>query len=259
MPVKQAPTAYFAAERSGQATRRIKGHIQRLGLPEDLPCYFGDKPIDLLSESDVKFLISNIKAIESDAGAPLGFLVIDTQSRTMGGDENSTKDSAAYARAVEAIRHATEATLWIIAHTGHSEDAQDRPRGSSALLGAYDTFYRHKKIDEDHGSIKITIDRDGLGGKELPFAVELFDTGAVNEDGEPVVVPYLEAAPPPVKFTFKKGDQASKTENPTRAESEALRALQKAIKKHGVVTPKGEGIPAGEVTVCERQWRDVLL
>jgi hypothetical protein len=174
----------------------------------------------------------------------------------MGGDENSTKDGAAYVRAIEAIRQATEATLWIIAHTGHSEEAQDRPRGSSALLGAYDTFYRHKKIDERSGEVKITIDRDGLGGKEIPFAVELYDTGAVNEDGEPVLVPYLEAAAAPVKFTFKKGDEPDAPKSPTRAESEALRALHKAVRKHGSVTPKGEGIPAGEVTVDEHEWRD---
>jgi AAA domain len=256
MHVRQAPTAYFAGERAEQVKRRIKGHIQRLGLPYDLPCYFGGKPIDLLSKLDLEFLIANIEAIESDAGAPLAFLVIDTQSRTMGGDENSTKDGAAYAKAIEAVRQATPATLWIIAHSGHSEEAQDRPRGSSALLGAYDTFYRHKKEDETHGSIKITIDRDGLGGKEFPFAVELYDTGTVNDDGEPVTVPYLEAAAPTVKLTFKKGNEPSKSESPTRAESEALRALHKAIKMHGAVTPKGEGIPAGEVTVCEREWRD---
>ena len=124
------------------------------------------------------------------------------------------------------------------------------------MLGAYDTFYRHKKIDERRGEIKITIDRDGLGGKEFPFAVELYDMGALNEDDEPVVVPYLEAAAAPMKFKFKKGDEPGAPESPTRAESEALRALHKALKKHGLVTPKGEGIPAGEVTVCEAEWRD---
>jgi hypothetical protein len=189
MPAQQGPSAYFAAERFEQAKRRIKGHIQRLGLPSDLPCYFGGKPIDLLSKPDLDFLIVNIKAIENDAGAPLTFLVVDTQSRSMDGDENSTQDGARYAKAIEAIRQATGATLWIIAHTGHSVDAQDRPRGSSALLGAYDTFYRHKKTDERSGEIKITIDRDGLGGKEFPFTVEIYDTGEVNDDGEPVVVP----------------------------------------------------------------------
>jgi hypothetical protein len=35
-----------------------------------LPCYFGGKPIDLLSKPDLDFLITNIKAIEGDAGAP---------------------------------------------------------------------------------------------------------------------------------------------------------------------------------------------
>jgi hypothetical protein len=256
LEVKQAPTAYFAAERGEQVKRRIKGHIQRLGLPSDLPCYYGGKPIDLLCRADLDFLIANIKAIERDAGAPLGFLVIDTQSRTMGGDENSTKDGAAYAKAVEAIRQATEATLWIIAHTGHGEDAQDRPRGSSALLGAYDTFYRHKKIDERSGEIKITIDRDGLGGKELPFTVELYDTGAVNEDGEPVVVPYLEAAASTVKFTFKKGDEQDK---PTPGETLMLKALRAAIRKSdrevGAEDASGDFLEGAKyVTVAE--WRD---
>jgi hypothetical protein len=77
-----------------QGKRRIKGHIQRLGLPYDLPCYFGGKPIDLLVKADLDFLIASIKGIERDAGAALGFLVVDTQSRTMGGDENSTRDGA---------------------------------------------------------------------------------------------------------------------------------------------------------------------
>ena len=175
MDVKQGPTAYFAAERGEQAKRRIKGHIDRLGLPEDLPCYFGDRPINLLDDRDVQFLLEEIETIERDAGQPLGFLVIDTQSRTMDGDENTTKDGAKYAKAIELIRRKTSATLWIIAHIGHGQDAQDRPRGNSSLLGAYDTFYRHKKINETHGSIKITIDRDGLGQKEFHFAVELYD------------------------------------------------------------------------------------
>ena len=234
MPVKQAPTAYFAGERAGQVKRRIKGHIQRLGLPHDLPCYFGDRPIDLLSKADLELVITNIKAIESDAGQPLGFLVIDTQSRTFGGDENSTKDGAAYAKAIEAIRQATEATLWIIAHTGHDGEKQGRPRGSSTLMGAYDTFYHHKKINQHSGEIKITIDRDGLGGKVIPFAVELYDTGAVNEDGEPVIVPYLEAAKPLVKLTFRKGEQIMSAEKTTKTEKLALRALAKAVNQNGV-------------------------
>ena len=256
LEVKQAPTAYFAAERGEQAKRRIKGHIQRLGLPGDLPCYFGDKPIDLLSKPDLDFLIANIRTIESDAGKPLGFLVIDTQSRTMGGDENSTKDGAAYAKAIEAIRQATGATLWIIAHTGHSAEAQDRPRGSSALLGAYDTFYRHKKTDERSGEIKITIDRDGLGGKELPFAVELYDTGAVNEDGEPVLVPYLKAVGAPAKLTFKRGDEPKP---PTPNERIMLKALRAAIRKSDrevSAEDAGGSLMEGANYVGGAEWRD---
>jgi AAA domain len=253
MEVKQGLSAYFAGERGDQAKRRIKGHMRRLGLPDSLPCYFGGKPINLLSKADLDFLIANIRAIESDAGAALGFLVVDTQSRSMDGDENSTKDGAAYAKAIEAIR---EATLWIIAHTGHSEDAQDRPRGSSALLGAYDTFYRHKKIDERSGEIKITTDRDSLGGKELPFAVELYETGAVNEDGEPVLIPYLEAAAAPAKFTFKKGDEPKR---PTPGETLMLKALRAAVRKsdHQVSAEDASGdLLESTRYVTEAEWRD---
>ena len=152
----------------------------------------------------------------------------------------------------------TKATLWIVAHTGHSDEAQDRPRGSSALLGAYDTFYRHKKTGEHTGEIKITIDRDGLGGKKISFGVELYDTGAVNEDGEPVVVPHLEVAAAPVKFTFKKGGEPKRV-TPTETDTGALLALAKAIKEHGVfIVDDAAGFPDGVATVSKEQSRTVF-
>jgi hypothetical protein len=268
MDVKQMPAAYFAAERGEQAKRRIKGHIQRLGLPEDLPCYFGDRPVNLLDDADVKFLLEEITAMERDAGGPLGFLVIDTQSRTLDGDENSTKDGAKYAKAIELIRkRARAASLWIIAHSGHAEDAQDRPRGNSSLLGAYDTFYKHWKKDETHGGINITVDRDGLGQKVFFFTVGLYDTRATNEDGEPVLVPFIEldkGADNQRPFTFREPGADTGPVKTTDGEKEALRALTIAIQDHGLVTPEGEGIyasegnediPPGEVTVSTEAWR----
>ena len=263
MDVKQAPTAYFAAERAEQVKRRIKGHIQRLGLPDDLPCYFGDRPVNLLNGEDVQLMFEEIKAMERDAGAPIGFLVVDTQSRTQDGDENSTKDGAKYAAAVEQLRSHTSITPWIIAHIGHAETAQDRPRGSSSLLGAYDVFYKFKKVDETHGSIRITIDRDGLGQKEFAFVVDLFATGMKNEDGEPVVVPYVEpgkADPPKVGAISGLGFTVDPVE-PTATEREALRALRQAIKECGVPGPDEEAaeqIPAGVVTVTRDEWADAF-
>ena len=118
--------------------------------------------------------------------APILAELIDTQSRTMDGDENSSKDGAAYAKAIERIREATDAVVWIIAHTGHDGEKQGRPRGSSTLIGAYDVFYNFKKISNRGGEITITIDRDGLAGMNVEFDLELYDSGVVNEDGEPV-------------------------------------------------------------------------
>lgn len=111
-------------------------------------------------------------------------------------------------------------------------------------------------LTSEIGEIKITIDRDGLGGKEIPFAVELYDTGAVNEDGEPVVVPYLEAAVAPVKFTFKKGDAP---EWPTPNETLMLKALRAAIQKSLRVVREedaGSNLKEGAKYVFEAEWRD---
>ena len=274
MAVKQMPTAYFAAERGEQAKRRIKGHIQRLGLPENLPCFFGDRPVNLLDDNDVELLLAEITAIERDASCPLGLLVIDTQSRTLDGDENSTKDGARYAKAIERIRRHTSATLWIIAHIGHAETAQDRPRGNSSLLGAYDVFYKFKKANETRGSVKITIDRDGLGQKEIGFAVELYDTGATNEDGEPVFIPYLVsdksgkdgARPFTVRKPGDKADVETGDEIGVRplpklpaAENRGFVTLVRALDSVGTMVMVGDdpakGYPAGITTVSRVAWR----
>jgi len=259
LEVKQGPTAYFAAERGEQVKIRIMGHIHRLGLPEDLPCYFGDRPINLLDDKDVQSLLAEIEMMERDAGQPLRFLVIDTQSRTLDGDENTTKDGAKYARAIEIIRKNTSATLlWIISHTGHAENAQGRPRGNSSLLGAYDTFYQHVKENETSGSIKITLDRDGLGQRVFPFNVTLHDTGLTNDDREPVLVPYLEAAGAPAKFIFKKLDVLEPA-RPTPNETLMLKALRAAIQKsRNVVRSEDAGgnLLEGARYVTGTEWRE---
>jgi AAA domain len=267
--VKQGPTIYFAAERLSQAHRRILGHIERLELPSDLPCFVGGRPINLLDPADVRFLLSEVRAAGRDAGAPVRLITIDTQARTLPGDENSTKDGSAYANAIEHIRQEHPcATIAAIAHTGHSEEAQDRPRGSSALLGGYETFYRFKKKDERSGSVKVTLDRDGLGGLELPFVVDLYETSMRNSEGEPVFVPWIEldespAEAAPRDFVFKKPGDTAKPTKTTELQQEALRALRKAIQDHGKVTPEGEGlscgdvegIPRGEATVELDAWK----
>ena len=254
---------------SGASRRNAATRATFSGLSEkDMPCYFGSRPINLLDERDVDFLLGEIMRMAADAGGPLGFLAVDTQSRTLDGNENSTEDGSKYAKAIERIRQETGASLWIIAHVGHAETAQDRPRGTSSLLAAYDTFYRHQKRDETHGSIKITIDRDGLGQKEFDFIVDLFPTGLKNEDGEPVLVPYVE----PDKEPLNAGNLAAagikvKPIEPTAIEREARLALGKAIKDHGIATPEGEGqlqpsgeyIPPGVVTVSLDEWRAGFL
>jgi hypothetical protein len=98
----------------------------------------------------------------------------------------------------------------------------------------------------------------------LPFIVELYDTGTVNEDEEPVLVPWVsldESAGAGSKssatgkqrpYTFKSATK------PTSIELTALEALREATKGYGIATPAGEAILGGVVTATEKEWLDVF-
>ena len=60
-----------------------------------------------------------------------------------------------------------------------------------------------------------------------------------------------------VDVAFRKpGDKAPKPVKATETESHALRALEKAIKEHGVlIVDDAAGFPDGVPTVSKEQWR----
>lgn len=111
-------------------------------------------------------------------------ITIDTVARSLpsGSDENSAKDMMEFINAVDVIRDRYGCVIALIHHTGHSETAQTRARGSSAFRAAMDWEIL---IDKNKSAIRWKKMKDS----ELPEALS-FELVSV---GESAVMTYGEA------------------------------------------------------------------
>ena len=134
-------------------------------------------------------------------------IVVDTLHRFLAGDENSAQDAKTMLDACNALMQEFDCSVILVHHTGVSEEAQHRARGSSAWRGALD--------------IEISI---VPGKKDQPLQIvqrkskdaELAETiyvdlqqvaipGWIDEDGQPITsaVVVQAQAPAPAKKDSK--------------------------------------------------------
>lgn len=72
------------------------------------------------------------------AGITPALIVVDTLHRFLAGDENSAQDAKTMLDACNALMREFDCSVLLVHHTGVSEEAQHRARGSSAWRGALD-------------------------------------------------------------------------------------------------------------------------
>ena len=72
------------------------------------------------------------------AGITPSLIVVDTLHRFLSGDENSAQDAKTMLDACNALMREFDCSVLLVHHTGVSEEAQHRARGSSAWRGALD-------------------------------------------------------------------------------------------------------------------------
>lgn len=123
--------------------------------------------------------------IQSCAVKP-DLICIDTLNRFLLGDENSAQDTKVFLDACSDLMRTYRCTVLIIHHTGVSESAQGRGRGSSAWRGALDAEVsitkEDSRIEVSQKKMKDTEMRGPmyLTLKQVPVA------GWKDEDGEQV-------------------------------------------------------------------------
>ncbi len=182
--VKEGPVIYLCGEGRHAVPRRVAAWRSVHGAVPDGRFLMSRRRVQFDPDS-VCEMAGEITALAEKGGAPV-LIVIDTMARALPGDcdENSAKDTMAFVDMCDRLQAQYNCVVLIIHHTGHSESANKRARGSSALKGAMDLEIL---LDADKGIIEWMKTKDSE--PHLPIKYELVKTsyGAGKRDNSCIV------------------------------------------------------------------------
>jgi hypothetical protein len=196
-PVKRpGAVLYIAGEGVSGLSRRFYAWEIASGVSlNSAPIFRYTGAANLIDRSEELSLA--IKAYIEEHGEPR-LVILDTWSRTMGGDDSNSQDAAAALSNLDLIRaRYPTLTVLIVHHNGHT--AKDRARGWSGLFAAMDAVYRLEKSDTQI-VVTNTKQKEDAPIQPLAFTIRGVELrGVVNEDGEQEYSAYCEPcdyAPP---------------------------------------------------------------
>lgn len=144
-------------------------------------------------------------------GITPSIIIVDTLHRFLSGDENSAQDAKTMLDACNALMQEFSCSVLLVHHTGVSEEAQHRARGSSAWRGALDIEISIVPPKAEDAPIEIVQRKSKDAETAMPLYVHLKSvpiTGWLDEDGEQVTSAVIVAADAPAKT--EKQDKLSK-------------------------------------------------
>jgi hypothetical protein len=223
---KAGPILYVLAEGSSGTRQRIAAMKKVHGLKDDDPFHTITVAPDLLSDDDTNAIIFWAEYY----GAAL--IVMDTLSRTMIGDDNSSVDMPKYIRACDRIRQETGAHVAVVHHAG--KDSNKGSRGHSSLKGATDV---EVLVEEQNDAFTATVkkNKDGPENWHVGYRLEVVEVDT-NEHGEPIT----SCAVIPAEVS-KKAKKERISGHPARL----LDALHEVLIKEGKIMRGVDGIPDG--------------
>jgi putative DNA primase/helicase len=240
--VKPGLVLYIAAEMGRRAERRVKAWVDNRLADSTVAPPFAiiPKVVHLLDELDVERLVATIESLIAKYGNPV-LLVIDTLARSMsGGDENSAQDMGRAVAVADRLRDAFNTATMLVHHCG--KDVRKGGRGSSALLGAADTYILVEGDDAGNHTATVEWSRDGEAGQRYGFRLPVVELGT-DADGERVTTCVVQpCAAPVVRATSVRRDVAAD-------------AVREASSEHGHAIQGSSTIPAGVKVVTLDQWR----
>jgi hypothetical protein len=191
---KPGIVVYLAGEGNYGMRQRIASWCKRNNVTSLDNLLISNKAIDMDGPGAATQVIAAVRALTSE---PVALVNIDTLNNHMSGDENSAKDSRAMINACNVVSMALSATTMLIHHLGHSNEAKQRARGSSAWRGALDaSILVHGKSHEI--IVSCTKQKDAPEPADLFGCLSPVDLGWQDEDGMPL--------PGAVFEMFQEGD-----------------------------------------------------
>lgn len=181
---KPGPVSIIAGEGATGLHRRIVAWAYAHGMrPDAVPVAVSTHAAALCDPDRMSGIGDALEGHALDIGMP-SLVIVDTWSRNMGGDENSTLDSSQAVAALDALRDRFLgcATL-VVHHSGNG--AKDRGRGSSVLRAAADSEISATK-DAD-GVITLSSAKPMKDGRPFPgraFRLREIGLGVLDEGRE---------------------------------------------------------------------------
>lgn len=187
--VKQGCVVYLAGEGHHGLRARIAGWKHLHGV-ERLNAWLSKDGCDLNTPQGYLRVTQAIRA----AGLSPSIIIVDTLHRFLSGDENSAQDAKTMLDACSGLMGEFACSVLLVHHTGVSEEAQHRARGSSAWRGALDIEISVVPSKGDGAPLSIVQRKS----KDAELAAPIFATldsttipGWIDEDGEPVTTACL--------------------------------------------------------------------
>lgn len=199
--VKAGAVVYLAGEGHHGLRGRIAGWKQRHQVSH-LDMWLSPEGLDLNTSEGLRRVQESIRALPSTPSC----ICVDTLHRFLRGDENSAQDARTMLDACARLMIEFGCTVILVHHTGVSDEAQHRARGSSAWRGALDIEI--SVVPGGPGKPIEVVQRKSKDAELAPPAwVELEQvqlSGWIDEDGQPVTTAVIsEAAAPPSKDDAK--------------------------------------------------------
>ena len=133
LPTKRGMVVYLAGEGHHGLRARVAAWLQYYEVkPDDVDLFISASGCDLNTPEGYLKVKSHIDAI----GRKPVLIVVDTLHRFLSGDENSAQDAKIMVDACAGLQYEYGCSVLLVHHTGVSDEAQHRARGSSAWKGA---------------------------------------------------------------------------------------------------------------------------
>lgn len=142
--VEGGQVVYLAGEGHHSLKYRLIGLKQKYGRKLNR-LYVSQSGCNLNTQEGLSLAVASINDVHEATGESPKIIFVDTLHRFLDGDENSSRDAKTMIEACDNLRDIFKCAVVLVHHTGLSEGAQDRARGSSSWKGAMDFEYNIKK------------------------------------------------------------------------------------------------------------------
>ena len=240
---------YMAAEGRAGLARRFKAWSIARGISiANAPLYWNVGAFSLIDERAMEPVGKALTGLIAEIGQPPSLVILDTWSRTLGGDDSSPSDAAAGVAVLDDLRARFGGFAALIVH--HEGHTKGRARGWTGLKGAVDVEFRGERGVDGILRLECGKVKDGPLVEPMAFQFATVDLGIIDEEGEAVTSAVLNR----VDY-----EAAANAERPAgKRQSAALDILiglyadyQENLSKSGADT--------GTARVTLKDWRNACL